>query len=176
MPVPNAYRELPEVPYKKTQVKMPDAITAIAGMSVPREVKRAAYILFRIESANGQSGFNFNFGGIQADGSRWPAQYDKVFNGTLVLNENGTKKPRRFLSFPSLAAFLGFLAGRLQARGLYVGGRTHKIIQMDVTTPAQLCRAYVCEWVTGDKNATPSQEKLSNFLSMYHQSEKLFPI
>lgn len=155
---------------------MSDVVNQLAGMRLPYEVKRAAYIIFRIESRNGEAGINFNFAGIQADGSRWPAQYDKVFSGTVVLNENGTKKPRRFVAFPSLKAFLEFLAGRLQARGLYVGGTTHKITNVNITTPAMLCKAYRREWVTGDANAEETQTQMKDFLSMYHQAEKYFPV
>lgn len=175
-PVPNAYPELPVVPYKKTTTRMADVVTELQSMqSVMREVKRFAYILFRIESQNGQHGFNNNYGGVQADGHRWGSQYDTLFNGTLVLQENGTHFPRRFLSFPSMRAFLLFLTDRLTGRGLYVGGHTHLITQMRILTPADLCKAYYIEWVTGDPLATVTHTQLKDFLSMYKQSEMYFP-
>ncbi|RYE01632.1 MAG: hypothetical protein EOP50_01650 [Sphingobacteriales bacterium] len=171
----NAYPELPVLDYKKTIVPMADVIASLRRQDIPNAVRRAVYVIFRIESANGTKGINNNYGGIQADGQRWQAQYDALMAGTVVLKENTTKKERRFVAFKSFEGFLALFAGRLQARGIYVGGTTHKIVAMKVRTPAFLAEAYYKEWVTGDAAAVPPRANVNNFLSMYAQAEKLFP-
>jgi hypothetical protein len=171
----NAYPDKPVLPYKKTTVKMVDVIQYIASMNIPLELRRAAYIFFRIESANGESGINNNYIGAQADSGRWPGEYDSKIIGTVVKNENQTGRERRFIAFNSFKDCIDLLAGRLQARGLYVGGITHKIAKVEVKTPVDLARAYIIEWVTGDANAHPSTEQLNNFLSIYKQAERFFP-
>jgi hypothetical protein len=64
------------LPYKKTTVSMTAVNPYIASLHVPAEVKRAAYIIFRIESANGSKGVNSNFVGAQADSGRWQKELD----------------------------------------------------------------------------------------------------
>lgn len=163
------------VPYQKTTVAMPLVIKYIAAMSIPTEVKRAVYIFFRNESMNGQKGVNQNYAGIQADSGRWQSTYDPMIVGVVKLKENQTGRERLFCAFRDFTATLDFLAGRLTARGLYVGGTTHKIVNMKVTDENELARAYYKEWVKGDAKAEPSEQAKKNFLSMYRQAETLFP-
>lgn len=171
----NAYPDKPVLPYRKTTAKMADVIQYIASTNIPFELKRAVYIFFRIESANGDSGINNNYIGAQADSGRWPSEYDSKIAGTVVKKENQTGRERRFIAFNSYQDCIDFLSGRLQARGLFVGGTTHKIVTMEVKTPVDLARAYIYEWVTGDANAKPSNNQIDNFLLIYRQSEKYFP-
>lgn len=171
----NAYPEKPLVPYQKTKVEMPLVIKYIASMSIPTEVKRAVYIFFRNESMNGQKGVNHNYAGIQADSGRWQKTYDPMIVGVVRLKENQTGRERLFCAFRDFTASVDFLAGRLQARGLYVGGTTHKIVTMHVTDETALARAYYKEWVKGSAAAEPGEQAQKNFLSMYRQAEGLFP-
>lgn len=171
----NFYPEKPLVPYQKTTVAMPLVIKYLQAMKIPLEVKRSAYIFFRNESMNGQKGINNNYAGIQADSGRWQALYDPMIIGVVKLNENQTKRERLFCAFKDFTGSVEFLAGRLQARGLYVGGTTKKILTMPVTDEHELCRAYYKEWVKGDAKAEPTKEAMGNFLSMYSQAKTFFP-
>lgn len=174
MSVTNSYPEKPIVPYHKTTVSMSEVIPYIASRPVPVEVKRMAYIMFRNESSNGSRGINNNYCGIQTDSGRWPAKFDAEIVGTVELKENGTGKVRRFAAFSDFKASIDFLIDRVQARGLYIGGTTHKIIKMKVTSVNHLAAAYQREWVKGNPNAVPTPQELQNFLSMYKQAKERF--
>ena len=170
----NFYPGKPLYSYRKTTVPMQLVIKYLQALKVSVEVKRAAYILFRNESMNGQKGVCENYAGIQADSGKWPDKFDSLIIGTTKVKENQTGKERLFCVFRDFTASVDFLADRVQARGLYVGGKTHKILTMDVPNEKELARAYYKEWVKGDPKAEPSKEALSNFLSMYNQAKVLF--
>ena len=170
----NFYPEKPIVPYHRSSVEMSLVNSYLKGKNISNELKRAAWIWFRFESASGQRGINNNYAGIQADSGRWQPIYDDKIIGVVRLKENQTGKERLFCAFNDFTASLDFLIGRLQARGLYVGGTTHKILTMKINTPTDLARAYEKEWVKGLAKAEPSQEKINNFLTMYNQASKLF--
>jgi hypothetical protein len=155
---------------------MPEVIKYLQdNETAMREVKRAVYIFFRIESANGQSGVCNNFIGAQSDGSRWPDRLGTYFAGVCIKKENQTGKERGFLCFHKWQDSVDILLDRIKDRGLYVGGYVNFIAKMAVTSPQDLCRAYEKSWVVGSANAVPSADKMANFLSMYSQSVKLFP-
>lgn len=164
---------MPVVPFLRTTLAIPDAIEALRAVPALAEVRRAAYIIFRNESSNGRSGVNNNYAGVQADGARWRG-LDHLIAGTVVLPENQTGKRRRFVAFASAADCLAFLCTRVESRGLYVGGRTHKVLTMSIATPTDLARAYTKEWVTGSAAAEPDAEALEGFLLMFRQAERLF--
>ncbi|MCW3466486.1 glucosaminidase domain-containing protein [Chitinophaga nivalis] len=172
----NAYPELPVVPYMKTAVEMGAVVSFLKAVDFPVAVKRAAYCFFRIESGNGKSGVNNNYAGIQADGARWPAVYDDLIVATSEKKENGTGKLRRFVGFNSWQDSLRFTLRNSQRRGLYVGGHTSHITEMDVRTPTDLCIAYKREWVTGNSGYQPNYTmEVKPFLSIYTQAVTLFP-
>lgn len=170
-----AYPELPERPYEATTVSMADVANALALQDAFPEVRRAAYVIFRIESGNGGHGLNNNYVGAQADGGRWPEALTPLFTGVVEKVENGTGRLRLFLAFRDVGGCIAFLCNRLTARGLYVGGTTHQVITMAVFGPEQLARAYFKEWVTGSARAEPSAQFVADFLSMYRQAVELFP-
>lgn len=170
----NAYPELPQEPYRRTTVPMPDVIHFLQAANLPKEVKRSTYVVFRIESANGQSGVNNNYAGVQADGNRWAESLTHYFSGTTTTPENQTGRTRIFLCFRTWQDCVSFLADRMEARGLYVGGTTHQITQMEVTSPHDLVAAYYKEWVTGNADANPPPDQIAGFLLMYAQAEHLF--
>ncbi|MEJ0017556.1 MAG: hypothetical protein WDN25_13515 [Acetobacteraceae bacterium] len=171
----NAYPEKPVVSYRRTTVLMADVITYLRGLAVPAEVKRAAYIMFRNESGNGQSGINNNYVGAQADSGRWSAMWDDAIAGTVTVTENGTGRPRIFVAFRRWQDSIDFLVDRVQRRGLYVGGTTHLVLAMQVRSDRDLARAYYKEWVTGSAAAEPSSGTITSLLSMYGQAAVLFP-
>lgn len=170
----NAYPEKPVLKYMPTRVEMATAIAGIKGIDYPVEVKRAAYIIFRIESANGTKGINNNYSGFQADAGRWPEMYDKVIAGVVQKKENGTGNMRLFIAFNKPEDSLNMLMGRLQARGLYIGGTTHKILEMEIHTITDLARAYKKEWAAGDPEAEPSSDTVKAFKSIYGQAQTIF--
>lgn len=170
----NYYPEKPDVAYKKTQIEMALVIAYLQKAAVPVEVKRSAYIMFRNESANGRSGVNNNYAGIQADSGRWPAIYDDKIVGVVIKTENGTGKIRLFCAFADFTTSIDFLLERVENRGLYVGGITHKITNLAISTPENLAYAYKKEWVTGNAFYIPSQNEIDSFISMYRQATKLF--
>lgn len=170
--VANSYPEKPVLKYFKTTVEMATVILYLKSLNIPTEVKRAAYIIFRIESNNGRSGVNHNYAGLQAE-DRWDAKYDHLIEGTCVANENQTHLERRFLCFRTPKSFLDMFVDKLQVRGLYIGGTTYKIVKMKINDIKDLCTAYESSWVKG-KAAKPTDEKIKNFQSMYSQAERLF--
>lgn len=170
----NYYPEKPEIPYKKTRVEMSLVIAYLQKAIAPAEHKRAAYIMFRNESANGASGLNNNYAGIQADSGRWPAIYNNHIIGVVTKTENGTGKIRLFCAFADFTTSIDFLLERVNARGLYVGGHTHKITNVAITSAADLAVAYKREWVKGNALYNPTVDEKNAFLSMYRQAAKLF--
>jgi hypothetical protein len=171
----NAYPELPRLAYARTTVPMADVTLYLRTLPVAAEIRRACYVLFRIESGNGHSGINNNYVGAQADGGRWPAALDASLAGTVVKAENQTGRERIFLAFTSWTGSVDFLVDRVGARGLYVGGATHQVVSMAVEDAHGLARAYQKEWVTGSAAAEPDAAQLGEFLSIYAQAASLFP-
>ena len=165
----NAYPEKPSLDYEPTTVPMAEVVAYLSGLNIPVEVKRAAYVVFRIESGNGQHGINNNYIGAQADGNRWPAKWDSAIIGTVTMPENQTGKERIFCAFASWHTSCDLLADRLQARGLYVGAPG---INSDTT----LAEAYYRQWVTGNPQAAAPAAVLASFASMYGQSLALFRV
>lgn len=170
----NYYPEKPVLKYQRTSVEMGAVVEYLKSLSIEAEVKRTAYIIFRNESANGKSGINNNYGGFQADSGRWQAEYDSKIAGTLIKVENGTGKQRIFLAFNDFKGSIDMLVGRVQARGLYIGGYAHKISRMKISSPEQLSMAYKQEWVTGNHKALTTSDEQRNFISMYRQSTQIF--
>jgi len=143
-------------------------------LQVSVEVKRAAYIMFRNESANGTKGLNNNYAGVQADSGRWPEKWDNEIVGTVAKTENGTGKVRLFVAFHGWQDSINFLIDRVQDRGLYIGGYARLIAKMRITTPTELAIAYNRDWVKGLKAYNPTETEVANFLSMYRQAAKIF--
>ena len=170
----NAYPELPELDYEHTQVPMAEVIAYLSLQPRAIEVKRAAYIMFRNESANGTRGINNNYAGIQADGARWPAKFDGCFTGTVTMPENGTGNIRIFLAFKDWRTSVDMLCDRVEARGLYIGGTTHLVTHVAIATEADLATAYLREWVHGSATYKPTTTELANYESMYGQALALF--
>lgn len=172
--VNNVYPEKREMSYRRTSVEMPDVVIYLKSLDFPPVIKRAAYTVFRIESGNGHSGVCWNFGGMQADDTRWQKKYDKLITGTCVVAENGTNKPRRFICFDSFHGSVFMLADRLKDRGIYIGGYAEKYARLLVTDVHYLVRAYYKEWVTGNPKAEPPEDLKRTFLSIYAQACKVF--
>lgn len=170
----NYYTDKPIVPYIRTSVDMDKVIDALQKIDGDREIKRMAYIMFRNESANGTKGINENYCGFQADSGRWAAIHDPSIIGVVDILENKTGKRRLFLAFNDVSGCLSMLVERVQGRGLYIGGTTHKILTMPVHDSTDLARAYVKEWAAGSPTAEPTEQELNNFLSMYNQASRLF--
>lgn len=173
MSVKNFYPEKPEIPYKKTKVPMEDIITYLQSLSIPVEIKRITYVVFRNESFNGKSGVNNNYAGIQADNARWAAKFDESIVATCVQKENNGKV-RRFVCFRSWHDSLNMTIDRMKGRGIYVGGFASRYAKMKVEDSEDLVRAYYKEWVKGDFEAEPTILAAKNFRSMYSQAVELF--
>jgi hypothetical protein len=161
----NYYPELPEIPYKKTSVKMSDVIEYANSITeYPIEVKRMAYIMFRNESANGLKGVNNNYAGIQADNARWSGLKGAV--ATSVRIDSG-KQLRRFICFDDASGYkdtFNFLCVKVQQRGMYIGA--FGIREIDELVPA-----YLKKWV-GRINTKPSIAELNNWKSLYRSAKE----
>lgn len=169
----NAYPELPALAFQRTSVAMTDVVAALNTSTAPLEVRRAGYVMFRTESANGSKGINNNYIGAQADSGTWPDAFTSLFAGTVTIRENGTNRLRIFLAFKTLDGNIAFLMDRVLKRGLYIGGETHLVLDMPVKTEQDLAIAYHKEWVTGSAKSLPSADEATAFLSMYHQANQL---
>lgn len=170
----NYYPEKPMLPYVKTSIEMAKVIDYLKRFQIGNEIKRTAYVMFRNESSNGKSGICNNYCGFQADSGRWNKTHDDKIEGVVKKVENGTGKERLFLAFKDFTGCIDMLLERVQGRGLYVGGTTHKIITMKVNNSDDLARAYKKEWVSGSAKIEPSAQEKANFISMYNQAVKLF--
>lgn len=171
----NAYPEKVTVPYQRTTVEMGLVVTYLKSLAIPKQIKCMAYIMFRNESGNGKSGFNNNYGGIQADSGRWQEKYDDAITGVVIKKENATDKMIRFFcAFKSWQTCLDMMLDRVKARGLYIGGQTNFITQAVIINAEDLALAYYREWVTGQKDYVPDSVKINNFLSMYRQADIAF--
>lgn len=171
----NCYPEKPIIPYARTTVPMHEVISYMqAASGIDPEVKRAAYILFRVESANGQSGICENYVGCQADSGRWPAKFDPLIVGVVQTTENGTGRTRLFAAFDRWQSCVDFLLDRVATRGLYIGAKALPISHLLVTNQTDLVRAYVKEWAQGSAAAEPNADTVANWRSMYLQAEALF--
>ncbi|WP_153799095.1 hypothetical protein [Foetidibacter luteolus] len=170
----NAYPEKPAIPYMRTTVEMPEVIHYLKALNVPAEIKRGAYIIFRNEGANGRSGINHNYIGVQADSGRWPAALEHHIVGVVTKRENQTGKLRLFCAFRSWQPSVDFLVDRVQKRGFYIGGTTTKIVTMKVNTPEDLATAYYRSWVKGDAKYKLTESNFSSIKSMYNQASKIF--
>ena len=169
----NAYPELPMLAFQRTSVTMTEVVATLNALAAPSAIKRASYVMFRNESGNGAKGINNNYVGAQADGGRWPESLTDSFTGTVTLRENGTMRSRIFLAFKALEGNLDFLMNRVASRGLFIGGRTHLVLTMNVDDEGELVRAYHKEWVSGSAVSEPSAAETAAFLSMYRQATRL---
>lgn len=169
----NAYPEKPTVPYQATHVDMDDVIGYMSVMDAPVEVKRATYVIFRNESANGHAGVNNNYVGAQADGRRWDAKWDDYIVGIVEERENNGGD-RLFLAFEGYETSVDFLLDEVESRGLYVGGTTHLVTHVSIADDVALAQAYYREWVTGRADAKLPLNVQSSFTSMYRQARELF--
>lgn len=170
----NAYPEKQIVPYKKTSIEMPEVVIYMKNLAADREVKRAAYVMFRMESGNGQRGINNNYIGAQADSGRWADKWDQHIVGVVQKGESMTGNQRLFIALDSFATSIALLIDRVERRGLYVGGITWKVITMEVESSEDFAQAYYKEWVTGDPNAIMPESDERDIKSMYTQAEKIF--
>lgn len=123
------YQNLPTVQYQHTEVSMDDVIAYLQSLEFVAEVKRATYIIFRNESANGTAGINNNFIGLQTDGSRWPDGISAKIIGNVPKTENGTGHLRVFAAFASWKDSVDILVNRVIGRGLYIGGARSSDLQ-----------------------------------------------
>lgn len=170
----NYYSELPYQPYFRSTVEMGKVVEYIKSLDLPKAVKIATYIIFRMESGNGRSGINNNFVGAQSDSGRWPSELDPYITGWTKRNENMTGKERLFLTFDSFKGSIHFLVNRIQSRGLYVGAYCNVVANMRINDSDDWAQAYYSSWVTGNKNtAIPARER-ADILSIYRQGEKIF--
>lgn len=174
MSIKNAYPELPVLKFVPTSVKLADVVKYIKGLSLSPEIKAAMYTMFRFESANGTKGINNNYTGIQADGGRWADVFTPNMTGTVTMKENGTNLLRIFIAFKDFEGCIEMLADRVQKRGLYLGGLTHKYTRIHILTPEDFAVAYKREWVTGNPKYIPTAKEITDLSGTYRQGLALF--
>lgn len=165
MPIKNYYPELPEIPFKKTQVEMSKVIEYANSLTeYSTEIKRVAYCMFRNESANGTKGVNGNYAGIQADNARWSGLEGAI--GTSIRIDSG-KQVRRFICFDEINGYkdtFKFLCYKVKQRGMYIGA-------LGVSTITDLTTVYLKKWV-GRINPTPNKAEIMNWESLYNSAKK----
>ncbi len=172
--VHNSYQDFDVIAYAKTTMTTREIAAGLASSGLSKDVQRAAYAMICNESANGNAGINNNYGGLQADSGRWSSVYDQYISATCVKRDiSGTK--RRFLCFNEAQGCFSMIAGLVQSRGIYVGGTTHFISNMHVSSPADWALAYYREWVTGSANATLSQGALHSLIDLYQSAINALP-
>lgn len=151
----NFYPQFPEIPYQKTSVDMPTVVVFAKSLvgKYPIEVVRMAYVIFRNESANGKSGVNNNYIGLQADNTEWTGLDLSNVIGTSV-KVDGAGDTRRFICFNSdgYKTCFDFMCYKVQKRGI-----------VDYAS-------YQAKWVSNPKEDTP--EAKADFISLYNSSIK----
>lgn len=168
----NYYSEFPQLQFEQTKIDMAKVIQIIEDLKFELSIKRAVYVKFRIESANGTKGINNNYFGLQADSGRWPAQYDMYIAGTVTKNENQTNKERIFLAFRYVSDCIAMVSHIVKDRGLYIGGMPHKFHKFPIKDSTDWVVAYMREWVRGDANYYPDLATLSRIKSICEDAEK----
>ena len=155
----NFYPELPEIPYKKTSIGMPFVVAFAKSLigKYPVEVVRMAYVIWRNESANGLSGVNGNYLGLQADNARWEGLPMENVIGTSVKTDNAGDI-RRFICFneDGYKDCFDFLC--------------YKVQQRNITD----YKSYQEHWVSNPKEDTPQAH--SDFISLYNSALKAIGI
>lgn len=171
----NAYPNKPATPYEATSVPMQAVVAYLKAAPSRTSLRCCAYTIFRIESGNGAHGINNNYGGFQADGARWPAEFDGRIVGVVGTAENGTGRQRLFVAFDRWESSVDLLLAEFQSRGLYLGGQvSYQGNTMTVGSVDDLAAAYHRVWVRGDWSSDPSVEEAETFRSIYAQAEALF--
>jgi hypothetical protein len=173
--VHNAYPELPVLGFARTTVRMTDVAQYISNATIKTPVKRAAYVIFRNESAAGQNGINNNYIGLQADGDRQSEKWTPFFSGTCIHAESMTGKLRRFICFRDWKPCIDILADKVNSRGLYVGGFAHPYANMQVDTDDDWPLAYWREWVEGSSTAQIPDADKNDLLKQYRAAVGDFP-
>lgn len=173
--VHNAYPELVEISFERTEVPMGDVETYLTGIHAPSAVKRAAYVIFRNESGAGHKGINNNYIGLQADGGRQSEKWTPFIAGTCVHAENMTHKLRRFVCLKDWRTCIDILTEKISLRGLYVGGYAHPYANMQINTEQDWPLAYWREWVQGDIHAQIPDVEKQSLLAQYHAAVSKFP-
>ena len=159
MSTKNFYSEFAEIPYKRTSIDMPTVVVFAKSLvgKYPIEVVRMAYVIFRNESANGKSGVNNNYIGLQADNAKWEGLDLTNVVGTLV-KVDGAGDSRRFICFNEngYKTCFDFLCYKIQQRGI------------------KDYRSYQDHWVSNPKEDTP--EAKADFNSLMSSAMKAFVI
>lgn len=173
--VHNAYPNLPVVPYVRTTIDMPTVIAYINSCTLPTEIKKSVYIIFRIEGGNGNHGVCQNYIGSQADGAQLPVPFNLKVIATCLEAENGTHRLRRFCCFEDFKASVDILADGVTRERIYIGGTTNDAYShIAVNSVNDLCTAYYDSWVTGVRDAVPTQAYFELMQSMYYSASQHF--
>ena len=155
----NFYPELPEVEYKQTTIGMPFVVMFAKSLigKYSLDTVRMAYVIFRNESANGKSGVNNNYIGLQADNAKWEGLPMENVIGTCVKTDNAGDS-RRFICFnwDGYKVCFDFLC--------------YKVQQRNITD----YKSYQEHWVSNPKEDTPQAH--SDFVSLYNSAIKAIAI
>lgn len=166
MSVKNYYPQFPEQLYQRTSIDMTTVVIFARSLvsKYSREVVRTAYCIFRNESANGKSGVNNNYIGLQADNAQWEGLDLTDVTGTSVKTD-GAGDTRRFICFNEngYAACFEFLCYKVQERGMYIGAP-------GINNTGDLAEIYQKKWVSNPKEDTPKAR--ADFISLYVSSIK----
>ena len=157
MSIKNSYPELPEIPYQKTSIGMPYVVVFAKSLinKYSTDTLAMAYAIFRNESANGKSGVNNNYAGIQADVGRWDNLPGKPV--ATCVKVDGNKETRRFLCFDSSEGY------RISFELLCI-----KVQQREMAT----VQDYFNKWVSNPSEET--EEAKANFNSLLNAGGKVF--
>lgn len=150
----NYYPELPEIPFEKTKVEMPDVAVFARTLvgKYPKEAVRMAYAVFRNESANGTKGVNHNYAGIQADNARWTKLPGEPVATCVRIDSGGAN--RRFLCFKPEDGY------KISFELLCIKATDRKMYTAE---------DYIRKWVG---NANPPASHVASFAKLLSQSDK----
>lgn len=173
--IPNAYPEKPVVAANLMKIDANTVAAYIKSTNYPDAVKQAALFLFAQETTWGRAGgLNNNFAGVQADGDKWGQPWDNLIVATTTWTEGMSKPPnnwRRFAVFADWKYGINFKLATIVRRQLYIGGLPWKISKFFISNEKDFVKAYLQEWVDGDKTGRSLTPKnISDSLSVYKRS------
>lgn len=180
MSVKNSYPMLAVIKMKKTSIEMPIVVAYAKTLlsKYPKEVVRVAYAIFRNECANGKSGVNNNYGGVQADCGIWEGLDMTNVVGTCVYLDNAGDL-RRFLCFndKGYQACFDLLCYKVQQRKMCLETETLLNIPNETAENKKnriynlgikVAVLYLKKWVAVARLDTPDAR--NNFASLYRSS------
>ncbi len=140
------WKNLPYVQYVKTSVPLSSVINYLkSNTTYSSSVKRAAYAVFKIESAGGAKGVNNNYIGLQTDGGGFIPTDTNYVKGTTSRVDSGGQC-RAFATYNTWQECIDHLLAVMESR-LQSGNSARKMVPTNADDAAYFGQGYARNWV-----------------------------